>query len=210
VPLKVDGCSLGAVVGYSEQRTLLALATEAEVRELCGGGGGGGDGAGGSAGNDDGHGGHAAASRQGRRVKVGLDLNLGLGKRLNQSASVDAKQQGVAAGGGGGGEDGSEHAAAATAAPTTRAFTLSKGFIVDVSLRGLFVEPDVDDLARAYGEGITAEDVLFGVGAGGGAGGSGGIEGGAATTAALVRAPPEAALLYRALQAAEQGDEGKA
>jgi lipid-binding SYLF domain-containing protein len=186
LPLKIDGCSLGAVAGYAEQRTLLALASDAEVREFCCCASSGEEGSGKKSSSKKGGG-------QGRRLKIGLDLTLGLGKRLNQSASVDAKAKAAATGG----EQPASAAAPAAPTPaTTRAFTLSKGYIVDVSLRGLFVEPDADDLARAYGEGITAEDVLFG-----GAGG----EGGRGDGGELVTAPAEAALLYRALKAAEEG-----
>lgn len=187
LPLKIDGCSLGAVAGYAEQRTLLALATDAELREFCSSGGG----------DDEQNNGTNKKKKTlwggkgGGRRKVGLELTLGLGSRLNQTKSVEQRQ------GGGGGTAASASAASSPAPTTTRAFTLSKGYIVDVSLRGLFVEPDADDMARAYGEGITAEDVLFG-GGGGGGGGAGGDEG-------LVTSPPEAALLYRALKAAEEG-----
>jgi lipid-binding SYLF domain-containing protein len=31
LPLKVDGCSVGAVMGYSEQKTLLLLTNEEEI-----------------------------------------------------------------------------------------------------------------------------------------------------------------------------------
>lgn len=197
MPLKIDGCSLGAVAGYAEQRTLLALATDGEVRELCSGGGGKGSGKGGSNNKNN-------NNNKGRRVKVGLDLTLGMGKRLNQSASVDAKAAAGGSRGGGGERAASASASAAPSAPaaatTTRAFTLSKGYIVDVSLRGLFVEPDADDLARAYGEGITPDDVLFG-GAEGGCEG----EGGGGAGAGLVTAPAETALLYNGLRALEEG-----
>ena len=35
-----------------------------------------------------------------------------------------------------------------------------RGYIVDVSLKGTSVEPDVDDMEAAYGEGTTPADVL--------------------------------------------------
>lgn len=35
-----------------------------------------------------------------------------------------------------------------------------RGYIVDVSLKGTSVEPDVDDMEAAYGEGTAPADVL--------------------------------------------------
>ena len=37
-----------------------------------------------------------------------------------------------------------------------------RGYIVDVSLHGTSVEPDVDDIASCYGEGVTPADILTG------------------------------------------------
>lgn len=58
---------------------------------------------------------------------------------------------------------------------------LTRGFIVDVSLKGTSLEHDVDDMEAAYGEGTTPADVLGGV----------------------VRPPKQAQLLYNALAAVE-------
>lgn len=54
-----------------------------------------------------------------------------------------------------------------------------RGYIVDVSLKGTSVEPDVDDMEAAYGEGTTPADVLQG----------------------RVKPPKQAQLLYNALAA---------
>lgn len=56
-----------------------------------------------------------------------------------------------------------------------------RGYIVDVSLKGTSVEPDVDDMESAYGAGTTPADVLQG----------------------RVKAPVQAQLLYNALKTLE-------
>eukprot|EP00879_Flechtneria_rotunda_P014332 GHRR01014972.1.p1 GENE.GHRR01014972.1~~GHRR01014972.1.p1 ORF type:complete len:220 (+),score=40.04 GHRR01014972.1:43-702(+) len=65
LPLKVDGFSMGAVMGYSEQHTLLLLTSNEETRQFL---------------NDK------------RTMKVGLDLGLNVGKKLNENKSMDATQ----------------------------------------------------------------------------------------------------------------------
>jgi lipid-binding SYLF domain-containing protein len=62
----------------------------------------------------------------------------------------------------------------------------TRGFIVDVSLKGTSLEPDADDIAAAYGEGVTPADVLTG----------------------RVRPPRQAQLLYAALARIEGGGGG--
>jgi lipid-binding SYLF domain-containing protein len=52
---------------------------------------------------------------------------------------------------------------------------------VDVSLKGTSVEPDVDDMEAAYGEGTTPADVLTG----------------------RIKAPTQAQLLYNAISQLE-------
>ncbi|KAF8056019.1 cry [Scenedesmus sp. PABB004] len=134
LPLKVDGFSMGAVVGYSEQHTLLLLTSNEEV---------------------------AGFANDKRTMRVGLDLGLAVGKKLNESKALHAgqlKKEERAAG--------------------DKAFTVSKGYIVDVSLKGTSVEPDSDDMAAAYGEGTTPAD-------------------------GRVKPPRQAALLYNALAAIE-------
>jgi SH3 domain-containing YSC84-like protein 1 len=39
---------------------------------------------------------------------------------------------------------------------------ICRGYIVDVSLHGTSVEPDTDDIASCYGEGVTPADILTG------------------------------------------------
>jgi lipid-binding SYLF domain-containing protein len=57
----------------------------------------------------------------------------------------------------------------------------ARGYIVDVSLKGTSVEPDVDDMEAAYGAGTTPADVLQG----------------------RIKPPKQAALLYNALNTLE-------
>ncbi|WIA23358.1 hypothetical protein OEZ85_000121 [Tetradesmus obliquus] len=133
LPLKVDGCSVGAVMGYSEQKTLLLLTSEEEIKVFL---------------NDK------------RTLKLGLDLGLNVGKKLNENKHMDSSQLKKDEAG-------------------EKAFTVSKGYIVDVSLKGTSVEPDADDMAAAYGEGTTPADVLQG----------------------RVKPPRQAQLLYNALAA---------
>jgi hypothetical protein len=61
LPLKVDGFSLGAVAGYSEQRTVVTLGSDADA---------------------------AVFLADKRSLKMGLDLGLSLGKKVNRAASV--------------------------------------------------------------------------------------------------------------------------
>ncbi|KAI8469059.1 MAG: hypothetical protein J3K34DRAFT_290086 [Monoraphidium minutum] len=134
LPLKVDGFSMGAVMGYSEQKSVVVLGSDEDV---------------------------AVFLKDKRSLKMGLDFGLSLGKKVNHNATVD-----------------SETAKKATEGESkTRAFTISKGFIVDVSLKGTSLEHDVDDMEAAYGEGTTPADVLTG----------------------SVRPPKQAQLLYNVL-----------
>ncbi|KAF6255013.1 hypothetical protein COO60DRAFT_257962 [Scenedesmus sp. NREL 46B-D3] len=127
-----SGC-VGAVMGYSEQKTLLLLTSEEEISVFL---------------NDK------------RTLKLGLDLGLNVGKKLNENKHMDSSQLKKDEAG-------------------EKAFTVSKGYIVDVSLKGTSVEPDADDIAAAYGEGTTPADVLQG----------------------RVKPPRQAQLLYNALAA---------
>ncbi|GBF99172.1 hypothetical protein Rsub_11617 [Raphidocelis subcapitata] len=130
LPLKVDGFSMGAVMGYSEQKTVVVLGSEEDVADK-------------------------------RSLKMGLDFGLSLGKKVNRNATVDSETTKKVAEGD----------------SKTRAFTISKGYIVDVSLKGTSLEPDADDMVSAYGDGVTPADVLTGT----------------------VRPPKQAQLLYNAL-----------
>ncbi|KIZ00377.1 hypothetical protein MNEG_7589 [Monoraphidium neglectum] len=138
LPLKVDGFSMGAVMGYSEQKSVVVLGSEEDV---------------------------AVFLKDKRSLKMGLDFGLSLGKKVNHNATVDSETTKKAAEG----------------ESKTRAFTISKGFIVDVSLKGTSLEHDVDDMEAAYGEGTTPADVLQG----------------------SVRAPKQAQLLYNVLSQIE-------
>lgn len=141
LPVKIDGFSLGAVMGYSEQHTILAMSSEDDVKAFL---------------------------KDKRSMKIGLDFGVNLGKKLNQQATIDTDNT---------------KAKNEETGMKTRAFTVSKGFLVDVSLKGTSVEPDQEDIDAAYGEACTPADILTG----------------------KVRAPKQAQLLYNALHAIETG-----
>mmetsp|Transcript_21838 Transcript_21838/g.37300 ORF Transcript_21838/g.37300 Transcript_21838/m.37300 type:complete len:265 (-) Transcript_21838:342-1136(-) len=140
LPVKVDGFSVGAVVGFSEQHTIICLATEEEINNF---------------------------KADKRAMKVGLEmaLNLNVMKQdmINKDLALDT--QGVLQKG--------------TSGMATKAFTISKGVMVDMSLKGTSVETDVEDISNCYGTQVTPTDILNGT----------------------VSPPREATLLYNAIKA---------
>lgn len=133
LPVKVDGFSLGAVIGFSEQQTLIALANDDDIN---------------------------AFKAEKRAMKLGVDIGLSLGDKYNKTLGMDT--QNIQSG---------EHT-------KTKAFTISKGMLVDVAFKGASVEADMEDIANSYGKQVTPADILSGT----------------------AMAPREAALLYGELR----------
>ncbi|KAG2489849.1 hypothetical protein HYH03_011652 [Edaphochlamys debaryana] len=134
LPIKVDGFSVGAVMGYSEQHTVISLATDNDIQAFL---------------------------KDKRAMKIGMDFGLNLGDKVDKSAAVNT-QTGQTSDSG----------------AKTRCFTIAKGMMVDVSMQGTSVEPDVEDMANCYGQHVTPGDILTG----------------------KVSAPREAMLLYNMLK----------
>ncbi|MEW5315718.1 MAG: hypothetical protein WDW38_007126 [Sanguina aurantia] len=97
-----------------------------------------------------------------RAYKIGLDFGINLGDQVNESAALNT-QTGQTCD---------------VTGVKTKVFTLSKGYLVDVSMQGTSVEPDKDDIKAAYGPDVTPSDVLGG----------------------RIPAPREAKLLYKQLR----------
>lgn len=134
LPVKVDGFSVGAVMGFSEQHTIICLATEEEITNF---------------------------KQDKRAMKVGLEMALNLKDMLNKDLAVDTQDLQM-------GESGLK----------TKAFTISKGVMMDMSLKGTSVETDVEDIVNCYGSQVTPADILNG----------------------SVSPPREATLLYNAIK----------
>lgn len=138
LPVKVDGFSFGAVMGYKEQHTIICLANDADIM---------------------------AFKADKRAMKIGMDFGVDLGGKVNKNKAVDSQ---------------SAQKDSSTGA-TTQTFTISKGYLVDVSLNGTSVEPDTDDIEAAYGANVHSAEILQG----------------------RISAPRETQLLYNALKAIE-------
>lgn len=139
LPVKLDGFSFGAVMGYKEQHSLICLKNDKDIM---------------------------AFKAEKRAMKIGMDFGVDLGGKVNKNAAVDS-QAGVQS--------------TDSQSSKTQAFTISKGFLVDVSLNGTSVEPDVDDIELCYGTNVSSAEILQG----------------------RITAPKETQLLYRALKAVE-------
>ncbi|KAG2440240.1 hypothetical protein HXX76_004352 [Chlamydomonas incerta] len=136
LPIKVDGFSVGAVMGYNEQHTLISLATDNDIQAFL---------------------------KDKRAMKIGLDFGVNMGDKVDKNAVLNTQTAQTDAASG----------------VKTRIYTLSKGMMVDVSMQGTSVEPDVEDIANCYGQHVTPGDILTG----------------------KVSAPREATLLYNQLKA---------
>ncbi|GFH21225.1 hypothetical protein V8C86DRAFT_2959415 [Haematococcus lacustris] len=136
LPVKVDGFSVGAVMGFSEQHTIICLATDEEISNF---------------------------KLDKRAMKIGLEMALNLKDVVNRDLALDT--QGTQTG---------------VSGLKTKPFTISKGVMVDMSLKGTSVEPDMDDISNCYGTQVTPSDLLNGT----------------------VSPPREATLLYNALKKA--------
>ncbi|GFR42176.1 hypothetical protein Agub_g2916 [Astrephomene gubernaculifera] len=64
LPIKVDGFSVGAVMGYSEQHTIISLATDADIQAFL---------------------------KDKRAMKIGLDFGLNLGDKVDKSAALNTQ-----------------------------------------------------------------------------------------------------------------------
>lgn len=64
LPIKVDGFSVGAVMGFSEQHTVICLATDADIQAFL---------------------------KDKRAMKIGLDFGLNLGDKVDKSAAVNTQ-----------------------------------------------------------------------------------------------------------------------
>ncbi|MEW5306314.1 MAG: hypothetical protein WDW36_008785 [Sanguina aurantia] len=135
MPIKVDGFSVGAVMGFTQHNTVICLATDKDIQ---------------------------AFTADKRAYKIGLDFGINLGDQVNESAALNTQ---------------TGQTCDVTGAKT-KVFTLSKGYLVDVSMQGTSVEPDKDDIKAAYGPDVTPSDVLGG----------------------RIPAPREAKLLYKQLR----------
>mmetsp|Transcript_22561 Transcript_22561/g.57316 ORF Transcript_22561/g.57316 Transcript_22561/m.57316 type:complete len:259 (-) Transcript_22561:357-1133(-) len=123
LPVKVDGFSVGAVMGFSEQHTVICLATDDEINNF---------------------------KLDKRAMKIGLEMALNVknpmnDQELNKDLALDTTNTQI-------GETGLK----------TKAFTISKGMMVDMSLKGTSVEPDAEDINNCYGSQVTPADILNG------------------------------------------------
>ncbi|MEW5302161.1 MAG: hypothetical protein WDW36_004968 [Sanguina aurantia] len=118
VPIKVDGFSVGAVLGFSDQNTIVCLATDQDLQAFL---------------------------SENRAMKIGLDFGL-VGEKVDKSVAVNTQT----------GQTDS------VTGQHTRSFTISKGKMVDVSVAGTSVEPDLEDISEIYGEYVTMKDLLTG------------------------------------------------
>lgn len=118
LPIKVDGFSMGAVIGFSEQQTLVCFANDADINSF---------------------------KAEKRAMKLGVDIGLSMMDKYEKALEYDTDQ-----------------ITQTGAVIHTKAFTVSKGVLMDVAFKGASVESDFEDIQGSYGEKVTPSAILNG------------------------------------------------
>lgn len=118
LPVRLDGFSVGAVIGFSAQETIVCLANDDDVN---------------------------AFKAEKRAMKLGVDIGLSMMDKYDKAIELDT-----------------QNVMQTGDNMRTRAFTISRGMLVDVAFKGVSVEVDYEDIEASYGQKVTSSDILDG------------------------------------------------
>lgn len=125
LPVRLDGFSIGAVVGISSQDSLICLANDDDINSFKA---------------------KKKALKMGVDIGVSVDVNVkGMTMKYDKALAYDT--QNIT-------QTGDKF--------NTKAFTISKGTMIDLALNGISVEVDYEDIEASYGATVTATDILEG------------------------------------------------